>query len=147
MRSTPSSIRRSSIDSKATRIICARYLLNLLGNAIKFTERGEVNLTVTLKQETESAVTARFEVKDTGIGMTREALATIFERFVQADQSTTRKYGGTGLGTTIAKQLVELMGGNISVESVPGQRQHVLARAPAAARYRGCGNPFRGPGR
>lgn len=98
-----------------------QILLNLLGNAIKFTERGEVNLVVGLQRETESAVTARFEVSDTGIGIAPAALANIFERFVQADQSTTRKYGGTGLGTTIAKQLVELMGGNIGVESVLGK--------------------------
>lgn len=98
-----------------------QILLNLMGNAIKFTERGAVGLAVSLKQETDVAVTARFEVKDTGIGISPEALPRIFERFVQADQSTTRKYGGTGLGTTIAKQLVELMGGNIGVESVLGQ--------------------------
>ncbi len=98
-----------------------QVLLNLLGNAIKFTERGEVSLTVSQKLETPEAVTARFEVKDTGIGIAPEALSKIFERFVQADQSTTRKYGGTGLGTTIAKQLVELMGGTIGVESTLGQ--------------------------
>ena len=98
-----------------------QILLNLLGNAIKFTERGEVTLTITLKQETETGVTARFEVSDTGIGIAREAVPKIFERFVQADQSTTRKYGGTGLGTTIAKQLAELMGGTIGVESTLGK--------------------------
>src|SRR5579864_348447 len=98
-----------------------QILLNLLGNAIKFTERGKVNLVVGLQRETESAVTARFEVSDTGIGIAPAALVNIFERFVQADQSTTRKYGGTGLGTTIAKQLVELMGGNIGVDSVLGK--------------------------
>jgi len=98
-----------------------QILLNLLGNAIKFTERGEVSLSVTLKQESVGAITARFEVKDTGIGIAADALPKIFERFVQADQSTTRKYGGTGLGTTIAKQLVELMGGNIGVESNLGE--------------------------
>lgn len=97
-----------------------QILLNLLGNAIKFTERGAVSLEVTLKQESNDGVTARFEVKDTGIGIAPEALSKIFERFVQADQSTTRRYGGTGLGTTIAKQLVELMGGNIGVESAVG---------------------------
>jgi two-component system, sensor histidine kinase RpfC len=98
-----------------------QILLNLLGNAIKFTERGEVALAITLKQETESGVTARFEVKDTGIGIGPDAVSKIFERFVQADQSTTRKYGGTGLGTTIAKQLVELMGGTIGVASTLGK--------------------------
>ncbi|MBU6483304.1 MAG: response regulator [Betaproteobacteria bacterium] len=98
-----------------------QVLLNLLGNAIKFTERGEVSLIVSQKLETPEAVTARFEVKDTGIGIAPEAISKIFERFVQADQSTTRKYGGTGLGTTIAKQLVELMGGTIGVESTLGQ--------------------------
>ena len=98
-----------------------QVLLNLLGNAIKFTERGEVSLAVSQKLETPEAVTARFEVKDTGIGIAPEAISRIFERFVQADQSTTRKYGGTGLGTTIAKQLVELMGGTIGVESTLGQ--------------------------
>jgi two-component system, sensor histidine kinase RpfC len=98
-----------------------QILLNLLGNAIKFTERGEVTLAVNLKQETAEGMTARFEVRDTGIGISPEAQRRIFERFVQADQSTTRKYGGTGLGTTIAKQLAELMGGSIGVESTLGQ--------------------------
>jgi two-component system, sensor histidine kinase RpfC len=98
-----------------------QILLNLLGNAIKFTERGKVSLSVSLRQETQTGVTARFEVADTGIGISPEAVAKIFERFVQADQSTTRKYGGTGLGTTIAKQLAELMGGNIGVESKVGE--------------------------
>ena len=98
-----------------------QILLNLVGNAIKFTERGEVNLSVRLVRESEDGVTARFEVKDTGIGIAPDALSRIFERFVQADQSTTRKYGGTGLGTTIAKQLVELMGGNIGAQSKVGE--------------------------
>jgi two-component system sensor histidine kinase RpfC len=98
-----------------------QILLNLLGNAIKFTERGGVTLTITLTQESEEGVTARFEVKDTGIGIAPDAVGKIFERFVQADQSTTRKYGGTGLGTTIAKQLAELMGGTIGVESSLGK--------------------------
>jgi two-component system sensor histidine kinase RpfC len=98
-----------------------QVLLNLLGNAIKFTDRGEVTLTVSLAKETADAMTVRFEVRDTGIGMSGDALGRIFERFVQADQSTTRRFGGTGLGTTIAKQLVELMGGNIGVKSTLGE--------------------------
>ena len=98
-----------------------QILLNLLGNAIKFTESGEVVLGVALKRATAEGVTARFEVKDTGIGISEELLPQIFERFVQADQSATRRFGGSGLGTTIAKQLVELMGGNIGVHSRVGE--------------------------
>ena len=98
-----------------------QVLLNLLGNAIKFTERGEVTLAVEQVKETVDGVTARFEVRDTGIGIRPNALASIFERFVQADDSTTRRYGGSGLGTTIAKQLVELMGGTIGVKSKLGE--------------------------
>ena len=97
-----------------------QILLNLLGNAIKFTERGEVTLTVALRKSTAEGITTRFEVRDTGIGITEDQLPKIFERFVQADQSTTRKFGGSGLGTTIAKELVELMGGNIGVSSRVG---------------------------
>jgi two-component system, sensor histidine kinase RpfC len=89
-----------------------------------------VSLSVSLRQETETGVTARFEVADTGIGIAPEAVAKIFERFVQADQSTTRKYGGTGLGTTIAKQLVELMGGTIGVDSKVGEGSVFWAELP-----------------
>ncbi len=98
-----------------------QILLNLLGNAIKFTERGEVILGVALKKSSAEGITARFEVKDTGIGIAEDLLPRIFERFVQADQSATRRFGGSGLGTTIAKQLVELMGGNIGVHSRVGE--------------------------
>jgi two-component system sensor histidine kinase RpfC len=98
-----------------------QILLNLVGNAIKFTDRGSVQLSVSLLQETDTGVTARFEVTDTGIGIAPGAVERIFERFVQADESTTRKYGGTGLGTTIAKQLTELMGGCIGVTSKLGE--------------------------
>ena len=94
-----------------------QVLLNLLGNAIKFTERGEVTIAVEQVKETSDGVTARFEVRDTGIGISPDALGRIFERFAQADDSMTRRYGGSGLGTTIAKQLVELMGGTIGVNS------------------------------
>ena len=98
-----------------------QVLLNLLGNAIKFTERGEVTLTVEQVKETADGVTARFEVRDTGIGIPDGAQPRIFDRFVQADDSTTRRYGGSGLGTTIAKELVELMGGTIGVTSKLGE--------------------------
>ena len=98
-----------------------QVLLNLLGNAIKFTERGEVTLSVEQVKETAEGVTARFEVRDTGIGIPEPALPRIFERFVQADDSTTRRFGGSGLGTTIAKQLIELMGGTIGVRSKVGE--------------------------
>ena len=98
-----------------------QVLLNLLGNAIKFTERGEVTIAVEQVKESEDGVTARFEVRDTGIGIPADALGRIFERFAQADDSMTRRYGGSGLGTTIAKQLVELMGGTIGVKSKLGE--------------------------
>ena len=98
-----------------------QVLLNLLGNAIKFTERGEVTIAVEQVKESAEGVTARFEVRDTGIGISTDALGRIFERFAQADDSMTRRYGGSGLGTTIAKQLVELMGGTIGVKSKLGE--------------------------
>ncbi len=94
-----------------------QVLLNLISNAIKFTERGEIAIQVTHTGETDEGFRVRFEVRDTGIGIGQEAQGRIFEQFVQADDSTTRRYGGTGLGTSIAKQLVELMGGAIGVTS------------------------------
>ncbi|CAN5310534.1 hypothetical protein BH18ACT10_BH18ACT10_12150 [soil metagenome] len=100
-----------------------QILVNLLGNAVKFTERGEIVLSVGVEEEKEAAGKAlvRFEIKDTGIGMTDEQRSRLFRSFTQADASTTRKSGGTGLGLTIYKQLVELMGGEIGVESEPGE--------------------------
>ncbi|MGB3635393.1 MAG: PAS domain S-box protein [Rubrobacteraceae bacterium] len=97
-----------------------QILTNLLGNSIKFTEEGEVLLKAELSEETEEAAVVRFEIRDTGIGMDREQQEHLFESFVQADASTTRRYGGTGLGLAISKRLVELMGGEIWVESEPG---------------------------
>jgi two-component system sensor histidine kinase RpfC len=97
-----------------------QVLINLAGNAVKFTERGSVTVHVSAQEETESQVRLKFSVRDTGVGMTPEAQARIFESFTQGDQSTARRFGGTGLGTTIAKQLVELMGGHIGVESSAG---------------------------
>ena len=96
-------------------------LLNLLSNAVKFTERGSVWLDVSLVADEARACRIRFEVHDSGIGIAKDAIASIFDSFAQEDASTTRRYGGSGLGTTIAKQLVELMGGNIGVESIKGR--------------------------
>jgi two-component system, sensor histidine kinase and response regulator len=99
----------------------SQILTNLLGNAIKFTEEGEVVLCVSLAEEQGDAAVVGFEVRDTGIGMTPEQRGRLFQAFTQADLSTTRRYGGTGLGLVISKQLVEMMGGEIDVESEPGK--------------------------
>jgi len=98
-----------------------QVLLNLLGNAIKFTHAGAVALTVERRQDVSVPTALRFTVTDTGIGIPHEKLYSIFERFTQADSSTTRRFGGSGLGLTISKRLVELMGGEIWVESEVGQ--------------------------
>jgi two-component system, sensor histidine kinase and response regulator len=95
-------------------------LSNLVGNAVKFTERGEIVVTVSREEEDEVSALIRFEVKDTGIGISAEGVRQIFERFAQGDGSMTRRYGGTGLGLSIAKQLAEMMGGSIGVTSSLG---------------------------
>ena len=97
-----------------------QVLTNLLGNAIKFTEEGEVLLKAELDEETEEEALVRFEIRDTGIGMTKEEQGRLFESFSQADASTTRRYGGTGLGLAISARLAKMMGGEIWVGSEPG---------------------------
>jgi len=97
-----------------------QVLLNLLSNALKFTEEGEVVLTATLVSESEKGAMIRIAVSDTGIGIPAQRLDRLFQSFSQVDASTTRKFGGTGLGLAISKQLVELMGGEIGVESKEG---------------------------
>ncbi len=97
-----------------------QVLTNLLGNAIKFTEHGSVVVRVLSLEESAKTVTLRFDVADTGVGISPEAQARIFEEFAQADGSTTRKHGGSGLGLAISKQLVEMMGGTIHVDSTQG---------------------------
>ena len=115
-----------------------QIMANLLGNAIKFTPSGQITVRVTLLTRTTEALDLRLLVQDTGIGIATEAQAVIFEHFSQADNSTTREYGGTGLGLTICRQLVGLMGGTISVESTVGEgsKFYVDVRLPVA-----CGVP------
>jgi len=98
-----------------------QVLTNLVGNAVKFTEKGEVVLRVTLDESAEEAALVRFEVRDTGIGIDGELKPRLFQSFVQADGSASRRYGGTGLGLAISKRLVSLMGGSIDVDSRPGR--------------------------
>jgi len=98
-----------------------QVLVNLLGNAVKFTPQGEVALKVQRQSEAEGTATLRFTVRDTGIGIPQDRAPVLFEPFVQGDGSRTRRYGGTGLGLTISKQLVEMMGGQIGVESQEGK--------------------------
>jgi hypothetical protein len=97
-----------------------QVLLNLIGNAVKFTERGSITVSGVAHRARSGRMDLQFEVKDTGIGIPLEKQSTIFEAFAQADGSMTRRFGGTGLGLTISSRLISLMGGAISVESVPG---------------------------
>ncbi|HMP84134.1 MAG TPA: response regulator, partial [Verrucomicrobiota bacterium] len=97
-----------------------QILTNFVNNAVKFTEKGEIRLEIEQVERTGEKVQLKFSVRDTGLGMTREQSAKLFQPFTQADMSTTRKHGGTGLGLTICRRLVELMGGRIWLESEPG---------------------------
>ncbi|TWA91716.1 signal transduction histidine kinase [Azospirillum brasilense] len=98
-----------------------QILVNYANNAVKFTERGEIAIIVRLEEEAGSDLLVRFEVRDTGIGLSDEQKNQLFRSFQQADASTTRKYGGTGLGLAISKRLAELMGGSVGVDSAPGR--------------------------
>ncbi|MBU1701107.1 MAG: response regulator [Candidatus Eisenbacteria bacterium] len=98
-----------------------QILLNLLGNAIKFTQQGEVLVQVNVEEENSDSMLIRFEVNDTGIGIPKEMHSTLFQPFTQIDSSTTRRYGGTGLGLVISRTLVELMGGSIGFDSILGE--------------------------
>jgi PAS domain S-box-containing protein len=97
-----------------------QILTNFVNNAVKFTEKGEIRLSIDLVERTGEKVQLKFSVRDTGVGMTKEQAAKLFQPFTQADMSTTRKHGGTGLGLTICRRLVDLMGGRTWLESEPG---------------------------
>jgi len=98
-----------------------QVLINLTNNAVKFTEQGEVTIRIALVERSDEGVVLRFEVTDTGIGLSEEQAGRLFQPFTQADGSSARKYGGTGLGLTISKRLVEMMNGKIGLESMPGE--------------------------
>ena len=98
-----------------------QVLINYANNALKFTERGEIDIIVRLRERTADEVLLWFAVRDTGIGLSAEQISQLFKAFTQADTSTSRQYGGTGLGLAISKQLAELMGGAVGVDSIPGQ--------------------------
>jgi PAS domain S-box-containing protein len=118
---------RCSIDDAVPRMLCGdpvrfrQVLDNLAANAVKFTERGHVSVRVGVEAETDQTVTVRCTVEDTGIGISADQMDRLFRSFSQADSSTTKRYGGAGLGLAISKQLVEMMGGQIGCESQPGQ--------------------------
>jgi two-component system, sensor histidine kinase and response regulator len=116
------------VNGDPTRI--RQIVTNLLSNAIKFTQRGEVGLHVELEKDDEDVARVRITVRDTGVGIESERQAAIFESFTQADNSTTRRFGGTGLGLTIARQLALLMGGDLSVESEVGSGSTFMLDVP-----------------
>jgi PAS domain S-box-containing protein len=137
-----------SADPAVPTLLCGdpgrlrQILTNLAGNAIKFTEKGEVAVRASLEEETETACLLRFSVRDTGIGIRTSKLGVIFDKFGQAETSTTRKYGGTGLGLAISKQLAEMMGGTIGVTSEEGKGSEFwvtvrLSKQPVGAHIEG----------
>ncbi|NIC40437.1 PAS domain S-box protein, partial [Aquabacterium sp. A08] len=121
-----------------------QVLINYGNNAVKFTEQGEIRVRVRVQQALADAVVLRFEVQDSGIGMTPEQIGSLFQSFHQADASTSRRYGGTGLGLAIVKRLVELMGGEVGVRSTPGEGSTFWCTARLG---RGAEEPVRTPPR
>jgi signal transduction histidine kinase len=130
------------VQSDATRL--RQVLLNLLSNAAKFTKQGVITLSARREQPPGSAERLVFDVQDTGIGLTPEQQGKLFQAFVQADSSTTREYGGTGLGLVICRRLCQLLGGDVTVRSVAGEGScfsaSVACQGPAATAA-ATGNP------
>ena len=122
-----------------------QVLTNLVGNAIKFSDRGEIVVRAPATGTTPEATTFRFEVSDTGMGISPEGQRQLFQAFAQVDSSATRRHGGTGLGLAISKQLVEMMGGEIGLDEQPGRGKHVLVQ-PRPAGGEGVRDPRSGPG-
>ena len=108
-----------------------QILFNLLGNAIKFTDSGAVQLTIAVEPGPDRTLTLRLEVSDTGIGIAASAMPTLFDRFTQADSTTMRRYGGSGLGLAITREIVQLMGGTIATTSVPGTGSRFVVTIPS----------------
>jgi len=139
----------SSVDPQVVDLVAGdpvrlrQIIVNLVGNAIKFTHTGGVTLSVRRESQDSEQVAIRFTVKDTGIGIAPERQSEIFSAFTQADNSMTRKYGGTGLGLTISRRLTEMLGGRMWVESEPGKGSsfHFTARLGVATEMHGAGGP------
>ncbi|MEO5996118.1 MAG: response regulator [Chitinophagaceae bacterium] len=115
---------------KGDAVRLTQILVNLVGNAIKFTDSGEITVAVSNYKKEEEIIYLSFSIRDTGIGISKNMIMHVFERFNQADEDTTRKYGGTGLGLTIVKQLVELQKGNITVNSAEGKGSEFIFTIP-----------------
>lgn len=125
---TPAATEEYSMYGDPTRL--GQVLSNLLSNAIKFTDKGSVDFSYTVKEENNHKAIIIFKIKDSGIGIEKDKQSKIFDSFSQADQSVTRKYGGTGLGLTISKKLIELQGGSVSVNSVHGSGSEFIITLP-----------------
>jgi signal transduction histidine kinase len=111
---------------KGDSVRIGQILTNLVSNAVKFTDYGRVTISASILKKDADSTTITFEVKDTGIGIPQDKWDSIFDSFTQASSETTRKYGGTGLGLTITKRLLELQGSKIQLESAPGKDQHFI---------------------
>lgn len=134
----------TQIDLMGDQLRLGQILINLVGNAIKFTEHGKVILRAKQIDETLNTITVRFEISDDGIGISQEAQSRLFTAFEQADNSITRKYGGTGLGLTICKQLITMLGGTIGVESALGKGSTFWFIVPLK-KYRHTNNEIKRP--